>query len=562
MTPSEINYKPFLNALDNIGFCTFQLFEDEIIEQLQKLYKERISLTSVNGLYANHNTLTADQSIAISNKIRDILFPTIQTVFPNFNYFLGHFVVKGAHSSNEFSLHQDWNIVDEAVDTSYQLWIPLQLTYPKNGGMFVVPGSHTFFNNYRSGSYGIHFFERDTISEYVSSDLVIPAGNVLVFNSALLHGSFPNPTDEDRVAIIVNIVEKKAQTFYFHKNELNQTTDLFSITGHSLIQNLKELEKGIIPENFPFEKSIPLCSVDNSKLSNQLLAEKYKARFSNIQGSQVKQLPILKDKKLEQEVIKNGYAIIDLLNPTQVDFLNQLFIKYFGNIDQSPGRFTTLQYTDITTRKEIHNLLENYLKEINDNLFYDYQLVVAIYYVKKAFTSGDIDLHADSTLLLNHQLESHYGIWTPLLDVDQNNGTFIVIPKSHLVKNTFFNGKIDCYHDQHKAWLKEKEIPLKIKAGQAVLFDNNLLHNSTPNHTALNRICITYRITHQLSQYYSIANADITKKSFSIYEEKKDFFLHDDWDGEKNTSSSIHRGTLKDSFSQVSIETLKQLIEK
>ena len=123
--------------------------------------------------------------MAINEAVKEALLPTLQQHFSDFEFFISHFVVKGAYTGQEFSPHQDWNILDEDNYTSYQIWIPLEITYPGNGGMFVIPGSHEFFHNYRSGSYGIPFIKTNDELKPLLTQVVIPPGNVLIYQNAL-----------------------------------------------------------------------------------------------------------------------------------------------------------------------------------------------------------------------------------------------------------------------------------------------------------------------------------------------------------------------------------------
>ena len=110
---SENNYQPFLETLDKLGFCTFQVFNNAEIEKLLALYQNNFGSNHVGELYATHNSNPIEQSLFVSREIKTIVYDKLQNIFPEYNYFLGHFMVKGAHVNKEFALHQDWNIVDE-----------------------------------------------------------------------------------------------------------------------------------------------------------------------------------------------------------------------------------------------------------------------------------------------------------------------------------------------------------------------------------------------------------------------------------------------------------------
>ncbi len=558
---SEPQSSPYLEALDILGFCTFPLFCNNEVEQLLSLYHNNFSEKKIDSLYATHNSNPVKQSLSISAAIKKIIFDPFHKIFPEYEFFLGHFIVKGAHVEKEFPLHQDWNIVEESKFKSYQVWIPLQISYPANGGFFVIPGSHKFFQNYRSGSYGIPVVPFDETVKPLVNDLIVPAGNVLVYHNGLFHASHPNTTDEIRIAVIANFVEKRAPTYYFHKNDAIGATELYEITGETLIANLPQLEKGIIDKSFTKKLDVANSETTNSQITSSDLVARYKNKFGQTPAPQVKQLHITNNNSLEEVLNEDGYTVINFLEKEQIEFFRNEYQSLFRTLDKKPGRFTTLQDTDSVTKNRVHDFIVQHVDIPLRNYFRDFIIPVSQFYTKKAHTSGDIDLHSDTTLLINHQLEPHYAIWVPLLDVDEFNGTLTVIPRSHRVRGAFFSATIACYHETCIDWLRQFEIPIKLKAGQAVIFDNNILHNSTANKTDTDRLCFTFRITHRNSQYYSFCGQGKNTNDFSIYNEKQNFYMDANWSGESKSPTAIYAGTLKNSVTRVTKEELRKIFQ-
>lgn len=556
------NYQPYLESLDKLGFCTFKLFEDADIAALRELYNHHFASKEMVNLYASHNSNPIAKSLSINNSIKEIVSPKLQHVFPDYRYFIGHFIVKGGNTEREFSLHQDWNIVDESKERSYQIWIPLQLSYSTNGGIFVVPGSHLFFNNFRSGSYGIPVVPFDEKVEPLVTDITIPAGNVLAYHNGLFHASHPNRTSEDRIAVIANFVEKKAATYYFHKNSQTKSTELYGISGETLIQFLPDLEKGVVDTSLELKSTMPQCLVNNDAITSKDIEREYRLMFGDIPSPQLKQLHILKDAKLEEQINKEGYAIVDFLSGDEIENFKSEYFKRFGFIDRNPGRFTTLQEVSVVEKQQVHQFIVQNVQNPLSRWLKDYIIPVSLFYTKKAFTSGDIDLHADTSLLLNHQLEPHYAFWVPLIDVDETNGTLTVIPKSHRIQRAFFSYSLGGYHKEHLDWLRQFETPLKLKAGQAVIFDNNLLHNSTSNLSSFDRLCFTFRVTHNASQYYSFFSENtLGNEDVEVSEENQDYYMNDSWDGNAMQITGKHIGTFRKGLTRVTRKELEKILD-
>lgn len=102
----------------------------------------------------------------------------------------------------EFPWHQD-NGYGGLLDEYVQLWVPLVDTYPENGGIWLLPGSH------RQGLQphrvvGAHV---QWIGEPRNPvPVTVRRGDLLVFSSYLLHRSGPNRSHLDRIAYVAEIM--------------------------------------------------------------------------------------------------------------------------------------------------------------------------------------------------------------------------------------------------------------------------------------------------------------------------------------------------------------------
>ena len=90
------------------------------------------------------------------------------------------------------------------------VWVPLQDAHRRNGGLWVVPGSH------RWGIDAYHMVEtgqcrkvidREAYAEAHAVPLTVQAGSVVLFSAWLWHHSKNNETDRVRRAFIVSYQE-------------------------------------------------------------------------------------------------------------------------------------------------------------------------------------------------------------------------------------------------------------------------------------------------------------------------------------------------------------------
>jgi ectoine hydroxylase-related dioxygenase (phytanoyl-CoA dioxygenase family) len=527
----------FQKTIDNHGFSLIPFLDNEEVFLLRKLYTSNFEDINSKGMFANHNTNDVEKSKLISSEIIEILNTKLNQYFKNFQPFVAHFVVKSPQNHDEFSLHQDWNIVDEKKYKSYHIWIPLSLTHEKNGGMFVVPNSHKFFANHRSGSLGSPSIPSSKELDNIKISLKISNNNALVWDDAVFHGSFPNNSNESRISVVLVIHDINAPTFYFHKNKTTKKLDVFSLTSNLLLENLTTLEKGQVPINWSKTMTLPSQTLCNTKIGSENLLMASKQR--NLIADEVQILPIFKETTTQIGLNKNGYIIIkDFLDFEQVKNFNKIFnstcdlSRYSGM-----ARYTSMEKESLHNRNMISNIIQINIRPLLDELLINYKCPIFQYFVKMSKSDGNVGLHTDTTLLLNPQIESHYGLWLPLQNVNEYNGALKVIPKSH----TWYNG----VYTNSNTWpflpfidkIEKKAISLDLKAGDLVVFDNRLIHGSTYNASNNPRICIAGRVTHKHSQYYSFfKEKNSVDDLINVYKEADDFYLNKHFKGDKEIS--------------------------
>lgn len=524
----------YQNAIDKFGYALFPFLEEEHVKALQKLYNEHVDDGKIAGMYANHNRNEVAKSKYLSEKIIEILQPKLREKFNDFTPFISHFVVKAAQSENEFALHQDWNIVDEKKFKSYHIWMPLDITHRENGGMFVVPGSHHFFNNHRSGSLGTSAISSNKDLNQLKEELIIPRGNALAWHGATFHGSFPNSSEQNRISVVLVMYERKATTHYYHLNSNTQQIDIYPLTPNLLLENLPILEIGNIPNSWEKISSIPNQNIQNTQIRTSDIIREAK----NKKLMQIPFLSILKHESMQEEIAKNGFVLIkDFLDDYQLLQAKNILNKNSNfQIFTGEPRYTSMERESPENKVLISNLLEQLLLPSLMKFFKDFKCPVFQFFIKMPHSDGEVGMHTDTTLLLNPAIEPHYGIWIPLQDVDENNGTLMLAKSSHQWFNGVLTSSVNWPFFPYLSKIEEKAIKLNLKAGELVVFDNRLIHGSTYNASEKPRLCVAGRVTHQYSQYYSFFKENPDENLISVYEEADDFYLNEKFKGDKTVS--------------------------
>lgn len=120
---------------------------------------------------------------------------------PGTDILAGNFHVNPAGSVEGLGPHQDIALVDELRCSTVNGWIPLTDVSVDDGPLHVVPGSHRFGNSDRSLAVpwayeGLH----ELFWEY-AVPLEVPAGHLVLFDTAMIHCSTANPGPMDRIAV-------------------------------------------------------------------------------------------------------------------------------------------------------------------------------------------------------------------------------------------------------------------------------------------------------------------------------------------------------------------------
>jgi len=236
------------DRFDRDGFVTLRLFDAAQVARLRELYDSTVAGDPKTDLYesSRHNTL--EKNAAINLAIRNVLLEAAGA-FGDHEIFGGTFMVKVPDASTVLALHQDWSIVDEDRFQTVFIWCALVDIGPDNGGLFALPGSHRWFDNYRSGSMpSLRIVPRGPLKDGMV-DIRLAAGEAIVYSDRLFHGSYANATTTPRVVVTGRINEHGAQLVYYHRMD-DQTVAIVKASPEFYLKEIDALAKGRLPEGY------------------------------------------------------------------------------------------------------------------------------------------------------------------------------------------------------------------------------------------------------------------------------------------------------------------------
>ena len=132
--------------------------------------------------------------------------------------FLSQFVFKNPSAAGQ-PWHQDqyyFNFSPYSVPIG--IWLPLVDVSPHNGCLSLIPKSHLGANLQHiedpkpNANIGYHTISNIKVNEFI--DLPMNKGDLLIFNSKLIHKSHSNKTETARVAAVAHFCKKRYQRYW------------------------------------------------------------------------------------------------------------------------------------------------------------------------------------------------------------------------------------------------------------------------------------------------------------------------------------------------------------
>lgn len=129
------------DALWKDGYVVFPLLDKQKVDELRAIFYQ-FHPKVPSGFYASTHLEDIDLRKKMSDAAMKIISPEVKKWLRNGWLLGGAFISKSPGESGVLPLHQDWNLVDETRERSYNLWIPLVDVNEVNGAMRILPSSH------------------------------------------------------------------------------------------------------------------------------------------------------------------------------------------------------------------------------------------------------------------------------------------------------------------------------------------------------------------------------------------------------------------------------------
>ncbi len=229
--------------------------------------------------------------------------------------------------------------------------------------------------------------------------------------------------------------------------------------------------------------------------------------------------PFFKDENHQKEFEENGFVVVDFYNNQEINTLDNFFHS-LSNIPKN-GFFPTTFFMDKDARDKVDEFVITTGDRAIKSIFKDIKIVHGSFIIKNSDKKSELRLHQDMSLV-DESKYSGVNIWVPLIDLTTKNGALYILPKSHRLFPTYRGASIQNMYDKYTNSILPYLQPLYLKAGQAVIFDQSIIHYSPPNLSGKIRITTNIFIT-QKEATYRMYYFDKEKNAIEIFEQENDF---------------------------------------
>lgn len=188
-----------------------------------------------------------------------------------------------------------------------------------------------------------------------------------------------------------------------------------------------------------------------------------------------------KSPELERRFASVGYVVIPFVCS---DRLAQLRAACTRAHQTSTGGWDCDFYTDDPSLKnEVRSAISGAFAPAIADVFSDHASVLHSFVVNWPGPNGGLELHEHSAIVDQRRFRSVV-VWCALEDSDEANGTLHVVERSHLLGRGPKAERGPAWFEPHLDLLLNNYLTsVKVRAGEALIFDNALLHVSFPNVT-------------------------------------------------------------------------------
>lgn len=498
--PSTDHVAPLTPVLDapelaERGYLTVPVLPGAVVQELRSWFDE-LSVPTDAPFYVSCND--AERAVArdVDLRLKERLGPVCEQLLPGHVPFLASFVSKGARVEGTMELHQDLTYVDERHHRSVMIWIPLVDVDDGSGALDLIPGSHRWTTELRpGGTAGLPTTPLQDRLAPLGESVAVPAGTAVVFDNALVHGSSGNDTDRVRPAIAIACAPAEATLVHFHREGDGPLRGFEIDEAFFTTQPFRARPEGY-PEIEPWDRALepgdllqavdpsaePTAPTSVAEPRRTLPAMPITPAAAPVEGLMaVPAGPVLTDPVLDQRLRSEGFVTLPLVPAEVAERLRDVYGSLHGW--SGSGFEPDLENPDGYYRRAVSAAISGELDREATRHFVAHEPFLRVFLCKWPGGESDLYLHRDWMYVDERRGQRSYVVWVALEDIRGHNGQLRVLRRSHRIDDMLRGTSLEAPWLAHEDVIRERLETVPLRAGEAVVFDNSLVHCSYPNHT-------------------------------------------------------------------------------
>lgn len=272
---------------------------------------------------------------------------------------------------------------------------------------------------------------------------------------------------------------------------------------------------------------------------------------------------VFKDDKLTHVLHEKGYVVVPFLDAAKVQELKDFYAMEHRLSVEKGAMFYSLYSKDLDYRQRVHETIAGILKPFLDAHFVNYKNIVNTFITKISGQESEFYVHQDSTALDEYR-HSPLSVWIPLQDITPENGALAVVEKTHWFFSPYrgitIKQPFQSINNHLKAYLK----PIYMKAGEAIIFDPRIVHNSVLNTSGTDRLVVLCGVFPEEAEFVTCYKGPDTGNKIELIKHDDSFVLKNEtffYDCHTRPKTGTVLRTEEDDFPEMSWDTFETLCE-
>lgn len=237
-----------------------------------------------------------------------------------------------------------------------------------------------------------------------------------------------------------------------------------------------------------------------------------------------KMLEVFKNPGHQTLFEKNGYIILPFYSEEEISVLQNTY-KALHPKDEE-GFFPSTFSKDIEYRHKADEMIRKVGVRSIEYYCKDIKIVCGSFIAKSPGKDSGMCVHQDMSLV-DESVYTGINIWCPLIDLSIQNGTLFLLPGSHRIFPTYRGSSIPEFFSGVMEDMIDYLVPIEIKAGEAVFFDQSIIHFSPPNYSKVTRVVTNIYIAHKDTKYRTYYwNKELHQDKIEVFEQADDFMTN------------------------------------